>query len=88
MRDIARQHIGDRLDPAMGMPWKTLHGFRRIIVTKIVEQQERVQHARVVKPEGTVQMNPRALNCWLRKGFGFNRTERHFYSFQNKLAER
>ena len=66
MRDVPLQNICNRLDPAMGMPRKTFHGFGGVIIAEIIEQQERIQHAWVMKPESTVQMNASTLDCGLR----------------------
>ena len=75
--DGARQHIGDGLDPAMGMPGKTAEEILGAFIAEIVEQQERVQLGRVLKPEGTVQFDPGALHGGLGvAGFG-NGTDRH-----------
>ena len=65
--DISREHVSDRLDPAVRMPGKPRQIIRRNVVAEIVEQQERIEIGSVAKTERTPQMYPRAFEC----RFGF-----------------
>ena len=49
--DVARQHIGNRLDAAMRMPGKASAIVVGPVVAKIVEQQERIGFAVAPKPK-------------------------------------
>ena len=59
--DRAGQHIGDRLDPPVRMPWKSAFEAGGIVVAEIVEQQEWILRLGVVKAEGAVQIDTGAL---------------------------
>jgi len=43
MFHVAVKNIGDRLDPRLRMPGKTLQIITRLIAAKIVEKQERIK---------------------------------------------
>jgi hypothetical protein len=57
MLDAAGQHIGDRLDAAMRMPGKAGAVVVRQVVAKIVQQEERIELARLAKAEGASQLD-------------------------------
>src|SRR5262249_61318586 len=62
MFDAPRQHIRDRLDPAVRMPWKSRPIVFGTIVAKIVEQQERIELARLAEAEGAAQLDTCAFD--------------------------
>ena len=57
MIDRSGQHIGDRLDPAVGMPRKAAQVIVGLLTAKVVEQQERVHALGVAKAETAVQVD-------------------------------
>ena len=65
MIDASRQHIGDRLDAAVRMPRKSGAIVFRTIVAEVVEQEERIELARIPEAEGAPQLHARAFNCRL-----------------------
>ena len=60
--DAARQHIGDRLDAAMGMPGKAGLIVLGPIAAEIVHHQERIEIGRVAEAEGAAQLDARPLH--------------------------
>src|SRR5690349_13146820 len=62
------QHVRDRLDPAMRMPWESLNVVRRILVPEIVEQEERIKLLRLPEAERTLQFDA----CTFQRRFGLN----------------
>ncbi len=44
--DGAGQHVGDRFDPAMWVPWKPGQVVPRVVVAEVVEQQGRIEFRR------------------------------------------
>jgi hypothetical protein len=69
----ARQHIRNRLDSAMRMPRKSLQIIGRILIAKIVQQQERIELLGLPETEGALQLHTRAL----QRRFGLN----HFFNW-------
>ena len=67
VRDFACQHVGDGLDAAMGMPGKSGEIVGRVLVAKVVEQQERVELLRFAEAEGALQLDA----CAFDGGLGF-----------------
>src|SRR5580658_1290487 len=67
--DAARQHVGDRLDAAMRMPGKAS--------AEIVEQEERIEFARLAETEGAPQFDARSLHGGFRGDDVFDRTNGH-----------
>src|ERR1700674_3058694 len=61
----SREHIRNRLDPAVRMPRKPRQIILRHIVAKIVQQQEWVELRGVAKPKRAPQMHARAFRRWL-----------------------
>ena len=49
--DGSREHVGDGLDPAVGVPRKPGQVVLRPLVAEVVEQKERVEVGRVAEPE-------------------------------------
>jgi hypothetical protein len=45
------------LNPSMRMPWKTREVIFRILIPEIVEQQERIEIARLSEPESPAQFD-------------------------------
>src|SRR5229473_8303126 len=66
--DAARQHIGDGLDAAVRMPGKSGAIVLRTIVAEVVEQEERIELARLPEAEGAPQLHARAFD----RGLGFD----------------
>jgi hypothetical protein len=67
MLDVALQDVGDRFDAAMGVPGKTLDILIGIVVSEIVEQQERVEERDLAVSEDPSEMDP----CPLDRGPAF-----------------
>ena len=61
----SREHIGNRLDPAVRMPRKPRQIILRHVVAKIIQQQERVKIRSVAEAKGALQMHARAFRRWL-----------------------
>jgi hypothetical protein len=59
--DIARKHVRNGLDATVGMPRETGQEMARIIGTKIIQEQERIEERRLAEAERPFQMNPRPL---------------------------
>jgi hypothetical protein len=57
--------------PRCGVPGKTGRVVRRIVVPKIVEQEERIEFARLAEPEGAVQPDAGALHSRARVNDAF-----------------
>ncbi len=53
----AREDIGDRLDPAVGMPGEAAHVVAGVFVAEIVEEQERVHPFGIAEAEGAVEVD-------------------------------
>jgi hypothetical protein len=62
--DGSGQHVGNRLDPAMGMPRESGKVLVGIVVSKVVEQQERIELGRIAEAERAAQMDAGALERW------------------------
>ena len=75
MLDGAGQHVSDRLDAAMRMPRKSGQVVRRPIVSEVVEQQKRIEVARISEPEGAPQPDARTFQRRLRLTHLFNRSD-------------
>src|SRR6516165_1788261 len=66
--DASRQHIGDRLDAAVGMPGKSGAIVFRTIVAEVVEQKEWIELGGIPESEGATQLHACAFN----RGLGFD----------------
>src|SRR6185369_15630509 len=77
MCHLARQHIRNRLNAAVGMPRESSQIVRWILVPKIVEQQERIELLCFAETKGTLQLNARTLDGGLGFKNLFHRTKRH-----------
>src|SRR5262249_16538359 len=75
--DRSGQHVGDRLNPAMRMPWKSRQVIVRILIAKIVEKQKRIEVFRLPKTERALQLYPGAFNGWLCFQHLSNWSKRH-----------
>src|SRR5207247_1557898 len=60
------EDVGDGFDPAMGVPRKSGEVVLRVVVAEVVQQEERVELARVPEPERSAQPHARALDGGLR----------------------
>ena len=60
--DGSAEDIGDRLDPAMGMPGKTPDVIGRLARPEIVEQKERIEHRHLAVSERPPQVHARPFN--------------------------
>jgi hypothetical protein len=60
--DFACEHIGDRLDAAMGMPRKAGEIVLGAIAAEIIHHQERVEIGCIAEAEGAAQLDARALH--------------------------
>ena len=63
--DGTGQHISNGLDAAMRMPRKPGAVIFRPVVAEIVQQQERIEFARVAEAEGAIELDARAFDGWL-----------------------
>ena len=70
VRDLAGEHIGDGLDAAVRMPGEAGQIVGRILVAKVVEQQERIEFGGLAEAEGALQLDAGALDG----GFGLSRS--------------
>ena len=77
MRDRAGEHIGDRLDAAMGMPGETGHVVAGMVAAKIVHHQERVEFAGVAEAEGAPQPHAGPLHRGAGLGNALDGADRH-----------
>src|SRR5580700_5183459 len=58
----AGEHIGDCLDAAVRMPRESRTIVVRVVVAKIIQQQEWIEVFCLAEPEGALQFDARALN--------------------------
>ncbi len=63
MFDIPLQHIGDRLDPAVGMPGETRQIIVGVLGVKIVEEKKRIEIGDLGITEGAPQVDAGPLQC-------------------------
>src|SRR5262249_26794353 len=85
--DVARQDVRDRLDPAMRMPREAGQIVNRMLVAEIVQQQERIEVARVAEAERPAQLDARAFERRLRLDDAFDWSNRHeCSSFVHRLG--
>ena len=56
--DVAAQHVGDGLDPAVGMPGEALQVLLGLVGAEVVEQQERVVRSGGPKPMARWRWTP------------------------------
>jgi len=55
--DLSGQHIGDRLDAAVGVPGEALAIMLRRVGPKVIQQQERIRQLRIAKADHAVQVD-------------------------------
>ena len=77
MLDLACEHVGDGLDPAMGMPGETGAIVVGVVVPKIVEEQKRIEFGRVAKSKRALQLDARALEVRFRMKDALYGPDRH-----------
>ena len=73
----AGQDVRDRFDPAVRMPWKAGDVVVRVLVPKVVEQEERVEITGVPESEGALQPHARALHRGFRLNDSLEGSDRH-----------
>ena len=56
--DTAREHVGDGLDAAMGMPGKARLIILRPVAAKIIHHQEWIEIGRVAEAESAAEFTP------------------------------
>jgi hypothetical protein len=56
--DGTGEHVRDRLDPAMRMPRESGQVITRVVVSKIVEEQKRVEVFRFAESEARCSFTP------------------------------
>jgi hypothetical protein len=56
------EDVGNGLDPAMRMPWKSGQVCRRVVVPKIVKQKEWIEIARVAETECAAKVDASPFN--------------------------
>ena len=54
MLDGAGEDVGDRLDSAVRMPWKSLQVVCRILIAEVVQQQERIEVLGLAEAKGAL----------------------------------
>ena len=64
--DVARQHVGNRLDAAMRMPRKPCLVVGGTVVPEVVEQQKRVEVFGIAESKRALQLDAGALDSWRR----------------------
>src|SRR5262249_32332848 len=62
----ARQHVGDGLDAAVGMPGEAGAIVVGPVIAEIVEEQERIELVGIAEAEGAPQLDAGALHGGLR----------------------
>src|SRR5581483_11933698 len=77
MSDLAGQHIGDGLDATVRMPREAGEVIGRILVAKVIEQEERVELLGFTEAEGALKLNSCALDGGLGFVDFFDRAKRH-----------
>src|ERR1700730_7994451 len=66
----SREHIGDRLDAAVWVPWKSRAVVVWTFIAEIIEQEQWIELARITEAEGTAQSHA----CAFDRGLGFDDT--------------
>ena len=64
--DGTRKNLGDGFDATMRMPRESGEIILRLIVSKIVQEKERINVCRIAEAECAVKVHTRALHCRLR----------------------
>ena len=77
VRDLTGEDISDGLDAAVRMPGEAGEIIRRILVTEIVEQQERIELVGLAEAEGALELDAGALDGGLGFKDLFHGTKRH-----------
>ena len=77
MLDGAGKHVGDSLNPAMGMPGKTGAVIVGPVIAEIVEQQEWVELAGISETKSAPQLYARAFDCGCRLNDAFYGPDGH-----------
>jgi hypothetical protein len=62
MLDGAGKDVGDGLDPAVRMPWKSRQVVCRILVAEVVQQQERIEVLGLAEAKRSLQLYPGSLD--------------------------
>ena len=75
MFDGTSEDIGDRLNPAVGMPGKSRQIVCWIVIAKIVQQKKGIEFFGFTETEGALQLHARALDGRRRLNDLFNRSE-------------
>ena len=73
----AAQHVGDRLDTAVRMPWKSREIVLGVLVAEIIEQKKWIKVAGVAKAKGPAQLDAGALEGGQRLGNRFYGADGH-----------
>ncbi len=68
------QHVRNRLDAAVRMPWKTREVVLRPLVPEIIQKQKGIELVGIAESERPVQADARSLDEWLRFCDAFNRS--------------
>src|SRR6266852_3444712 len=85
MLDGPGKDVRDGLDAAMRMPRKARQIILGNIVTKIVEEKERVKVRGVAEAERAAQVHARAFHRWLGFDEPLHRSDRHSASSRESL---
>src|SRR5262249_30937404 len=73
----ARQHVGDGLDAAVGMPGEAGAIVVGPVIAEIVEEQERIELVGIAEAEGAPQLDAGALHGGLRLDDALHGPDRH-----------
>src|SRR5262245_28165306 len=75
--DRSGKHISNCLDPAMGMPRETGRIILRLVVSKIVQKQKRIEVGCIAETESATKVHARTLRCGFGSKQTFNWPDRH-----------
>ena len=64
--DRTGEYVRNRLDPAVRMPGKSRQVIFRIVIAKVVQEQERIEILGLAEAEGALQLHTGALDGGLR----------------------
>ena len=64
MRHRALDHVGDRFDAAVRVPGEAGDEIRRFFAAEVVQQQEGIEQARLVKAKCALQAHAGAFHGW------------------------
>src|SRR5690349_5883671 len=75
--DVSGEDVGNRLDAAVRMPWKTGQVIFRNVIAKVIQEEERVKVRGGAEAEGATQVDTRSLQGWLGLDEPLHRSNGH-----------